>query len=123
MKKKTKGQSLSKLRLVHKAEGGAAGAVVGAAVGVAAGPFGAVTGAVIGGIVGVVTGAGLDTGAAQSTDRERELDKEIGVSGGEIGAPNLEHPPAKRGAYSSASAGAGSSNDSTPAEGPISEPE
>jgi hypothetical protein len=73
--------------------------------------------------VGAVGGAVLDTQAAESAERDSKLDEEIGVIGGEIGAPNLKHPPARIGAYSSASAGAGSSSDGTPAEGPMSEPE
>ena len=123
MKKKNPSRERSKHRLTHEAEGIAAGAIAGAALGAAAGPPGAVAGAVIGGVVGAVTGAVLDTQAVESAKREGKLDEEIGVSGGEIGAPNLKHPPAKVGAYSSASVGAGSSSDSTPAEGPISEPE
>ncbi len=80
-------------------------------------------GAVIGGAVGAIAAVAIDNQAAQSVQRERTLDEEIGVIGGEIGAPNLKHPPAKVGAYSPASVGAGSSSDSAPAEGPMSEPE
>jgi hypothetical protein len=122
MKLKNIRKSRPKGRLVHEAEGAAAGALAGAAMGAAAGPPGALAGAVFGGVVGAMAGATLDTQAAESTDRERKLDEEIGVIGGEIGAPNLNHPPAKVGAYSSASVGGGASSDSTPAEGPISEP-
>jgi phage tail tape-measure protein len=121
-KKRDKG-SPSKLRLVHEAEGAAAGAIAGAALGAAAGPPGALAGAIIGGVVGAVTGAGLDAQSTVDTAHERKLDEEIGVIGGEMGAPNLKHPPAKVGAYSSAAAGAGTSSDATPAEGPFSEPE
>ncbi len=123
MKKNNQKHSPSKQRLAHEAEGVAAGAIAGAALGAAAGPPGAVAGAIIGGVVGAVTGAVLDTQVAESAEHERALDEEIGVTGGEIGAPNLKHPPAKVGAYSSASVGTGSSSDATPAEGPISEPE
>jgi hypothetical protein len=49
---------------------------------------------------------------------DRELDAEIGVSGGDLGAPNLKHPPATTGVYSAASSGAGASGES-PAEGPM----
>jgi hypothetical protein len=51
------------------------------------------------------------------------LDDEIGVSGGELGAPNLEHPPAKVGAYSGTSAGVSSEGGEQPAEGPMQTPE
>jgi hypothetical protein len=122
MNKKSPSPSSSKQRLAREAEGVAAGAIAGAVLGSAAGPPGAIAGAVIGGVVGAVTGAVLDTQTTESVDRNRKLDEEIGVIGGEIGAPNLEHPPARIGAYSSASAGAGSSSDATLAEGPISEP-
>ena len=123
MNEKNQSPSSSKRRLAHEAEGVAAGAIAGAALGSAAGPPGAIAGALIGGVVGAVSGAVLDTQATASAEQERKLDEEIGVIGGEIGAPNLKHPPARIGAYSSASAGAGSSSDTTPAEGPISEPE
>ena len=52
----------------------------------------------------------------------RELDAVIGVSGGEMGAPNLKHPPARRGAYSAASAGS-TGVAATPAEGPMQTPD
>jgi hypothetical protein len=112
----------SNQRLAHEAEGVAAGAIAGAVLGAAAGPPGVVAGAMIGGIVGAVTGATLDTQSTADAAHERKLDEEIGVIGGDLGAPNLKHPPAKVGAYSSASAGAGASSDATPAEGPFSEP-
>ncbi len=43
------------------------------------------------------------------------------MTGGELGAPNLKHPPARVGAYSAASAGVatGGDDDEAPAEGPI----
>ena len=51
---------------------------------------------------------------------DRELDEEIGVMGGDLGAPNLKHPPAKVGAYSTAATGTGASGGgSEPAEGPM----
>src|ERR1700722_661224 len=123
MNKKSMSPSSSKQRHAREAEGVAAGAIAGAALGAAAGPPGAIAGAIIGGVVGAVTGAILDTQTTESAEHDRELDEAIGVIGGEIGAPNLKHPPARVGAYSSASAGAGLSSDATLAEGPISEPE
>jgi hypothetical protein len=124
-KKKSKAESgkVSKRRLAHEAEGGASGALAGAAFGMVAGPPGMIAGAVIGGVAGALTGAVLDSEGARKSSRTRTLDAEIGVSGGEMGAPNLEHPPAKSGAYSAASAGAGSaSTGDDPAEGPMQPP-
>jgi phage tail tape-measure protein len=97
-------------RIEHEAEGAASVALVGAVVGAAAGPAGAVAGALIGGLAGAVVGAVLDEEASKRTARTRELDAEIGVTGGDIGAPNLKHPPAKVGAYSAAAAGASPSS-------------
>ncbi len=123
MKKKDRSPWVSKRRAAHDAERTAAGALAGAALGAAAGPPGALAGAVFGGVVGALAGVALENASLESSEHERKLDEEIGVIGGEIGAPNLAHPKAIVGAYSSASAGGGSSSDSTPAEGPISEPE
>jgi outer membrane lipoprotein SlyB len=110
-------------RIEHEAEGAASGAIVGAVVGVAAGPAGIAAGAVIGGIAGALAGAVLDRDASEQAARTRELDAAIGVSEGSLGAPNLKHPPAQRGAYSAASVGESRSGDSEPAEGPIQPPE
>ena len=110
-------------RLAHEVEGGASGAAAGAVVGAAAGPPGMVAGAIIGGVAGAVTGAVLDSEASRQAERTRELDADIGISGGEVGAPNLAHPPPKVGAYSAASAGADSSSGEESAEGPMQVPE
>jgi phage tail tape-measure protein len=123
MKKKKVQNRLSKRRLAHEAEGAAAGAIAGAALGAAAGPPGLVAGAVIGAAVGAATGAALDTRSAELSKRERELDKETGVTSGEMGAPNLKHPAPEVGAYSSASAGTEGSSGAPPAEGPLSGPQ
>jgi hypothetical protein len=117
--KKTKSQKASTVRHEHEAEGGAAGAVAGAAMGAIAGPPGAAAGAVIGGVVGALAAGAADRGDAERVAEDSKLDDEIGVSGGELGAPNLKHPPATSGAYSGASSGTNSSTDSSPAEGPI----
>jgi len=110
-------------RIEHEAEGAASGAVVGAVVGSAAGPAGVAAGAVLGGIAGALAGAVLDQDASERAARTRELDAMIGVSGGDLGAPNLKHRPAKIGAYSAASVGEGRSASGDPAEGPIQPPE
>jgi hypothetical protein len=109
-------------RLAHEAEGGASGAVAGAVVGAIAGPPGAIAGAILGGLAGVLAGAVLDKDATAGHQRDEELDKDIGVSGGDIGAPNLKHPPAIVGAPSGPSSGAVNDGGST-AEGPIQIPE
>jgi hypothetical protein len=84
-----------------------------------AGPPGAITGAVIGGIVGALASAAVQSEAFDLADRDRELDAELGISEGDIGAPNLEHPPAVIGAFSAANSGAGVITDAEPAEGPM----
>jgi hypothetical protein len=123
-KKKVEDQSSkdSTRRLEHEAGGGASGAVVGAIVGASAGPPGMVAGAIIGGVAGALAGKVLDQESAASEQRTRELDEEIGVSGGDLGAPNLKHPPPTGGAYSAASSGVRPAEDA-PAEGPIQTPD
>lgn len=127
MKSKTKSKGASKRtsrrRLAHEAEGGASGALAGAVLGAGAGPPGVVAGAIIGGVAGALTGAVLDGESSRQAVRARELDAELGVSEGELGAANLAHPPALIGAYSTASAGAGSPSGEQPAEGPMQTPE
>jgi hypothetical protein len=115
--------SAGRARLAHEAEGAATGAMAGTVVGAAAGPPGMVAGAVIGAAVGAIAGAVLDTEAAERATRTRELDAEIGVSGGTIGAPNLQHPATKVGAFSAGSTGAGASPGGASAEGPIPPPQ
>jgi phage tail tape-measure protein len=110
-------------RVAHEAEGAASGALAGAALGAAAGPPGMIAGAVIGGIAGAAAGAALDTASSREEARTRELDAEIGVTEGDLGAPNLKHPPAKVGAYSGASSGAAASSGEEAAEGPMQTPE
>jgi phage tail tape-measure protein len=121
-RKKDSKNSPSK-RLAHEAEGTASGALLGAALGTAAGPPGMVAGAIVGGLVGAVTGAVLDSEAARRDAHERELDEAIGVTGGDLGAANLKHPPARVGAYSAASSGAAAPAGETSADGPLQEPD
>jgi len=110
-------------RLEHEAEGGASGALVGAVLGASAGPPGAIAGAIIGGVAGALAGAALDRESSASEQRTRELDEEIGVTGGDLGAPNLEHVPPTSGAYSPESSGAAPPAEDVPAEGPIQTPD
>jgi hypothetical protein len=125
MAKKNKGKRSKKeteKRRERELEGGAGGAIAGAAAGAIAGPPGAAAGAVIGAIAGALAGAAIDKTEDSHAAEERKLDREIGVSEGELGAPNLEHPPAKIGAYSGASVGVGASDEDSPAEGPMQAP-
>jgi hypothetical protein len=125
--KKTKTKRLTKVghpRLAHEVEGAVSGALAGATFGGIAGPPGAVAGAMIGGAAGAIIGAVLDTEDSRKADHTRTLDAEIGASGGEMGAANLEHPPATVGAYSGASTGASApSSSEAPAEGPMQSPD
>lgn len=115
---KTAAQHTMARRHLQEAGGAAGGALTGAAVGAIAGPPGAVAGAVIGGVVGALVAKVADEEDERTSFHDHELDEIIGVTGGEIGASNLKHPPAVRGAYSAASTGAATSG-GAPAEGPI----
>lgn len=102
--------------------GAAAGAAVGAVAGAIAGPAGIVVGAVAGAAAGVVAREGLAADLRDKAAVDKQLDKEIGVTEGDLGAPNLKHPPAKVGAYSASSSGGGG-GERHPAEGPIEPPD
>jgi hypothetical protein len=112
-----------KKELTREAAGAVAGATVGATLGAMAGPPGIAAGAAIGAVAGAMAESAVGRARDKTAKDDAQLDAEIGVSGGDLGAPNLLHPPARVGAYSSASVGAGGGGDRTPAEGPISEPE
>ncbi len=103
MKTKEEAQALAaenaKRRHEHEAEGAVAGAIAGAVMGAIAGPPGAAAGAVIGGLVGAVATGVVEKQAEARALHDEELDEEIGVMGGEIGAPNLKHPPTAVEAY------------------------
>jgi hypothetical protein len=122
---KTKSKKQVRARHMHEreAEGGAGGAIAGAALGAMAGPPGIIAGAVLGGLVGAIAGAAVEQDTERANDRTSELDEQIGVIGGDLGAPNLEHPPATRGTYSGGSAGAAASSGQEPAEGPMQAPD
>jgi hypothetical protein len=81
-----------------------------------------VVGAVVGAVAGAIGEAAIEKNSAATRAEVAKLDAEIGVSGGELGAPNLDHPPAKVGAYSGSSAGSGDSDGEEPAEGPMQPP-
>jgi hypothetical protein len=109
--------------LVHDAEGAASGAVAGVILGVVAGPPGMVAGAILGAAAGAVAAEAMEKDGERAAAHTRELDEEIGVMGGDLGAPNLAHPPARIGAYSTAATGTDASPDVDEAEGPIQAPE
>lgn len=102
---------------------GALAAVGGGGLGaVIAGPWGLAIGAVIGGGAGGLAGWAAQRGDEEAAQRDSQLDIEIGVAHGDIGAPGLEHPPAKIGAFSREVSGAGSAKPSSPASGPFLRP-
>ena len=110
-------------RRLHQAQGGAVGAVAGAGLGLlAGGPAGAIAGIVIGGGLGAVTAWAVDANSVEASWHDDQLDADIGVTSGDLGSPNLEHPPAKIGAFSREVSGAGTSVDVPDAEGPITPP-
>ena len=95
------------------------GAVAGAALGAIAGPVGALAGGLVGTAIGAIAGQTLDAKDAEETLRDQQLDRDIGVTEGDLGAASPDQPPARRGVYSAASAGVSGSGGSTPSEGPI----
>ncbi len=121
-KSKAKRTKVNMSRLAHEAEGGALGAVAGTAIGMIAGPPGMVAGAMFGAIAGVLSASVIDGDSRRDDAHTRELDAELGVEGGDLGAPGLKHPPATRGTYSAASLGVGLVSGEEPAEGPLQAP-
>ncbi len=96
----------------------AAGVIAGAATGAIAGPPGIVAGTVIGATVGMAVGKVMDEEEDRIELHDEDLDEEIGVTDGAIGARPPDQPPARFGAYSAGSAGAGRET-VTPSEGPL----
>lgn len=90
---KSREEKASKRRHQHEAEACVGGALAGAAMGVIGGPPGALAGAVIGGIVGAVAAGVADLNSDETEANDRKLDVDIGVIGGDIGAPNLKILP------------------------------
>ena len=115
--RRTKSNRTAK-RVKHAAEGAAGGAAVGAVAGLMAGPVGVAVGAALGAVAGAVAEAVVENEKAIDRAHDAVLDDIIDVTSGEMGAPNLKHPPAKIGAYSAASMGI-SSGGGAPAEGPF----
>jgi phage tail tape-measure protein len=66
--------------------GTVSGAVTGAIVGIVAGPPGMIVGGAIGAALGTVAGAVLDRESHSGEKHDRDLDDDIGVTRGDIGA-------------------------------------
>jgi nucleotide-binding universal stress UspA family protein len=66
--------------------GTASGVVAGAAAGMIAGPPGAAVGAILGGAAGALAGAVLRSDSEDRHERHSQLDEQLGISGGDIGA-------------------------------------
>jgi universal stress protein F len=66
--------------------GTATGVVAGAAAGMIAGPPGAAVGAILGGAAGALAGARMRSDSENRYERHSQLDQELGLSGGDIGA-------------------------------------
>lgn len=96
----------------------AAGALAGAALGMLAGPPGAALGAILGGAAGGLAEIAIERGEQEKREHEAELDRDIGVIGGDIGEPSLEHPAPTHGLYHTATLGVGS-GDAEDSDGPI----
>ncbi|HEX3773263.1 MAG TPA: hypothetical protein VHV51_02305, partial [Polyangiaceae bacterium] len=79
---------------------------------------------VIGAAAGSLTAWAMDSENAEAAAADRELDQEIGVDGGDIGAPNLKHPPARVNAPSIEATGASNAraDDAVVSEGPFASP-
>jgi hypothetical protein len=95
------------------------GAAAGATTGALAGPPGAVAGAVIGGVIGAAVGAALHKDRLRLEAKDAQLDRDIGVIGGNLGEAPPDAPRSERCAFHAASMGLGSGVASTPAEGPM----
>jgi hypothetical protein len=92
----------------------AAAGLTGAVIGIIAGPAGVVAGAIIGSVVGAAAGAMLADSNSRRWHHDEELDYDIGVFDGSMGAAPPDAPPTRIGAFSSGSAGGESARPSTP---------
>ena len=82
----------------------AAGAAAGALAGTLAGPIGMAIGAVIGGFVGGAAGMAVESGDQEKSAHDEQLDRDIGVSGGNLGEARPDQPPS-HGRFHAASLG------------------
>lgn len=70
--------------------------------------------------MGASAGWAHESGSRQRALHDRQLDQEIGVDGGDIGAVAGRGPEARIGAFSAATTGAAANEtDPTPSDGPI----
>src|SRR4051812_16734484 len=76
------------------------GAVAGAAIGAIGGPVGAIAGGLVGTAVGAIAGQALDDKEVDESEHDQQLDKDIGVTEGDLGAASPDQPPPVRGVYS-----------------------
>lgn len=97
------------------------GALAGAAAGACVSALGLVIGLVFGAMVGVLMAFAMAEQEHEDAMEDRRSDFELGVVGGDLGAPGFEHPPATVGTYSAASAGSAgfTHTHEAPDEGPI----
>jgi hypothetical protein len=110
-------------RARYEVSAGAVGAIAGAGFGgIFAGPAGAAAGAIVGAAMGAASGWAAEMRATDEARRDEKLDREIGVVGGDIGAPGLRHPPSHGAPLSREASGAGSALEATPAAGPMQAP-
>jgi Glycine zipper len=93
------------------------GAAAGAATGTLGGPPGMVIGALLGGAIGAAAGVMLHRERAEHAAEEEQLDRDIGVSGGNIGAAPPDAPRSVRGTFHAASMGVGGGGTQAPSEG------
>jgi len=82
----------------------AAAAAAGALAGTVGGPLGMAIGAVIGGLVGAAAGVAVESEGREKSAHDEQLDRDIGVSGGNIGEASPDQPPS-RGRFHAASLG------------------
>jgi hypothetical protein len=98
------------------------GIMAGAALGAFAGPVGLIAGAIGGSVVGAVLAIGHNRQMHMEAMEEERIDRELGIIGGSVGAPNLRHPPPTVGGlYHSGSLGVRNvgAGDAVVSEGPI----
>ena len=95
----------------------AAGAAAGALAGTLAGPVGMAIGAVIGGFVGGAAGVAVESGDQEKSAHDKQLDRDIGVSDGNLGEARPDQPPS-RGRFHAASLGVNDA-EAESSDGPI----
>jgi hypothetical protein len=98
------------------------GAAAGAVLGMVAGPRGMAFGAALGAVVGAAAGIALRDTEIRRERHDAQLDRDIGVFGGNLGEALPDQPPSRRGAFHAACVGLGgdgSGGSGQPSEGPM----